>query len=127
MGIRLEFPNRVKVAAADRAKGICQCCKLPTVGKKIHFDHILPAALGGEPTLANCQVLCEACHKEKTGKEDIPRIRKADRQKRAALGIKNELRPKIQNAGFVKRERVKHGVDKSELPPLPRRSIYADE
>ena len=122
---RLEFSAKTKDQAAQRAGGKCQACGLPFAGKAMHFDHILPAALGGEPTLANCQCLCEPCHKEKTGKEDVPRIRKADRQRRAAAGIKRQTGPKLQSAGFAKTDKPR-AIDKSAMPKLPPRSLYRD-
>lgn len=121
---RVEFTAKVRDKAADRAGGKCQKCGLPFAGKKMHFDHILPLALYGESTLANCQVLCEPCHKEKTGKEDVPRIRKADRVKRAALGIKTTNGPTIESRGFPKKPERVGKIDKSVLPALPRRGLY---
>jgi len=53
-----------------------------------HYDHIIPDALGGEPTLENCQVLCKSCHSTKTSKEDAPRIAKAERNYRRNSNIK---------------------------------------
>lgn len=123
---RIEFPAKVRDKAADRAAGKCQKCGLPFGGKKMHFDHILPLALYGESTLANCQVLCEPCHKEKTGKEDVPRIRKADRVRRAALGIKRDG-PKIQSAGFPAKPERPGKIDKGALQPLPRRNPLTRE
>ncbi len=123
---RIEFPAKVRDKAADRANGKCQNCSLPFAGKKMHFDHILPLALGGESSLANCQVLCVSCHTTKTAKEDVPRIRKADRVKRAARGIMNETGPKIKSAGFPEKPEKPGKADKTNLPPLPRRSLYED-
>jgi len=117
---RIEFPAKIRDKAADRAAGKCQRCGLPFGGKKMHFDHILPLALNGESTLANCQVLCEPCHKEKTAKEDVPRIRKADRVKRAARGIKASDGPKIQSRPFPVKPRAK------KLPLPAWRNIYED-
>lgn len=85
---RREFPVKVKMQAAVRANGKCERCgvKIPAGG--FHFDHHDPDGLGGEPTLANCRVLCIPCHKDKT-REDNARMTKADNQrKRVALGIK---------------------------------------
>ena len=124
MSKRIEFTAKIRDKAADRAAGKCQKCGLPFGGKKMHFDHILPLALNGESTLANCQVLCEPCHKEKTAKEDVPRIRKADRSRRAARGIKNETAPKIKSPGFAVKQQKPGKIDKSKLPPLPRRNIF---
>ncbi len=124
---RVEFTAKVRDKAADRANGKCQKCGLPFGGKKMHFDHILPLALGGESSLANCQVLCVSCHTIKTAKEDVPRIRKADRVKRAARGIKTVSSPKIQNPGFPVKPDKHSKVDKTKLPPLPRRNIFTGE
>lgn len=120
---RLEFSAKVRDQAAQRANGKCEMCGLPFNGRRPHYDHILPAALGGKPELANCQVLCEPCHKEKTGKQDIPRIRKSDRQRKAANGADRKP-PQIQSAGFPKYEKpskvAKGGkIEKSALPSLP--------
>lgn len=124
---RIEFPAKVRDKAADRAAGKCQKCGLPFAGKKMHFDHILPLALNGESTLANCQVLCEPCHKEKTGKEDVPRIRKADRVKRAARGIKTTKGPKIECRGFPEKSDQPGKGKNSRLPLPPRRNIFTGE
>lgn len=83
--MRLEFPGKVRDKAALRAGGRCEKCG--GVYTKPEFDHILPDALGGKPELANCMVLCRQCHKEKTA-QDVKRIRKADRERRAHLGAK---------------------------------------
>jgi hypothetical protein len=99
---RLEFAGKVKDQAFARSGGRCEnkaCGALLTVGKYA-YDHILPAALGGKPTLANCQVICLACHTAKTSKEDVPRIRKADRQRRKHIGATTKSGPGIQSAGF---------------------------
>ena len=124
---RQEFPPKVKEQECERAQGKCRKCGIIIGDKPKHFDHILPDWLGGKPELSNCQLLCHECHKEKTAKEDVPRIAKAKRQHRKALGIKNESRPKIQSAGFQIVEKEHRGVNKSELPKLPPRGIYVDE
>lgn len=95
----VEFSAKTKDNAATRANGSCEKCGLPFSGRRPHYDHILPAALGGKPELSNCQVLCEPCHKEKTGKQDIPRIRKSDRQRKAANGAARKP-SQIQSRGF---------------------------
>lgn len=122
---RIEFSKKTRDQAAQRAAGKCQCCGLPFGGKPMRFDHILPAALGGEATLANCQVLCEPCHKAKTGTRDVPTIRKADRQRRAHFGIKNAKGRKLAGGGFQKVEKT-HAIDKSVFQKLPPRRLYED-
>jgi len=97
----VEFSAKTKDQAFTRSNGHCENakCRLPFNGRRPHYDHILPAALGGKPELSNCQVLCEPCHKVKTGKEDVPRIRKSDRQRKAANGAARKP-SQIQSRGF---------------------------
>lgn len=87
---RREFSRKVRQAALDRAKGHCEKCKAALKLREGEVDHILPDVLGGEPVLANAQVLCRVCHAEKTA-SDIRRTRKADRQRDKASGA---IRPK---------------------------------
>ena len=97
-----EFSTATKREAWDRCRGFCEGkipmtgegqvsgklmrCSAPLKGRKKEYDHILPIGLGGKSTLANLQVLCEACHTRKTSKEDVPRMAKADRQKNQDVG-----------------------------------------
>lgn len=89
MRARREFPKDVRIAAFRRANGRCEgrCGGRLYVGK-YHYDHVISDALGGEPILENCRVLCIACHGEKTSHQDVPRIAKADRQLASFAGIK---------------------------------------
>lgn len=77
--MRREFTRKVMSAAWERCGGRCEHCTAKLFPGHIEYDHIIPDALGGEPTLDNCQVLCTACHSAKTGKIDVPTIRKSDR------------------------------------------------
>ena len=77
--MRREFSPKVRAAAFARAAGLCQICTAKLYTGKYHFDHRIPDALGGEPSLANCVVVCVACHSAKTVQEDVPRISKAKR------------------------------------------------
>jgi len=77
--MRREFSRKVKAAAFLRSKGNCEGCGARLMPGKFIYDHRLPDALGGYPTLENCVVQCKACDAPKTA-EDIGRIRKADRQ-----------------------------------------------
>jgi 5-methylcytosine-specific restriction protein A len=63
---RREFPNKVRIAAFERAKGHCEKCTARLVVGKFAYDHVIADALGGEPTLENCAVLCASCHGIKT-------------------------------------------------------------
>lgn len=87
---RREFPAKVKAAAFERANGCCEnskCGVRLSVGK-FHYDHVIPDALGGEPTLENCAVLCHPCHLVKTAGEDVPRIAKTKRIRNNHIGAK---------------------------------------
>jgi 5-methylcytosine-specific restriction protein A len=119
---RDEFTAKTKEQAYERSQGRCEnrLCGLPLQIGKIHYDHIIPCRLGGTSEIKNCQVLCLACHQEKTGKEDIPRIAKARRQHRRHIGAV-EPKGNIQSRGFPKREKT----TPSKLIP-PRRSLYED-
>lgn len=113
---RREFTRKIKQAAIDRAKGHCDKCKAVLKPHEGEVDHILPDALGGEPTLANAQVLCRVCHAEKTA-DDIRRTRKGDRQRDKASGA---VRP---SSSLSTRDRPKppKPVTKPSLPP---RNLY---
>ena len=93
--MRREFSKQVRRDAFARANGRCEgwlsngtmCLAKLTVGK-FHYDHVIPDAHGGEPTLGNCQVICVACHKDKTTKKDVPAIAKTKRIQDRQIGIK---------------------------------------
>lgn len=84
--MRKEFSARVRAAAFERCKGLCERCGVKLSVGAFHYDHVLADGLGGAPTLDNVAVLCRACHGEKTATADIPQIAKADRQRSAYLG-----------------------------------------
>jgi 5-methylcytosine-specific restriction enzyme A len=97
--MRKEFPRRVKALAFKRccdANGQphCEGCGIVLRAGDLHFDHIVPDGLGGEPTLENCKVLCiKICHVKKTHQEDNPRMQKADRVLKKTYGIAKAKKP----------------------------------
>jgi 5-methylcytosine-specific restriction protein A len=99
---RREFPPKVKVAAWDRCKGNCEGCGAKLYPGKFAYDHDLPDGLGGEPVLANCRVLCTACHSIKSFTSDIPRMAKATRGKAKFVGAK-QSKHRLQGPGFGRR------------------------
>jgi 5-methylcytosine-specific restriction endonuclease McrA len=119
---RLEFPAKIKDAAIARANGRCQDCGMPFAGKKPEIDHILPCALGGQPTLANARAICGPCHKAKTA-ADVKGIRKADRQRRSHIGADAAPKTLIKSRGFPPSGKPAPKVAKQELPP---RALYKD-
>ncbi len=113
---RREFSKQIKRQAFERAKGFCEgenCGAYLTPGK-FAYDHVIADGLGGEPTLHNCAVLCSACHGEKTGKQDIPRIAKVKRIQDREKGIRKP--PTLRGAGFRK-----PSAQRSASRPLERR------
>ncbi len=63
--------------------------RCPTIVSKGRFrcDHVLPDALGGEPTFDNAQILCLQCDGVKTPR-DQTRIAKTLRQETAEYRVK---------------------------------------
>lgn len=102
---RKAIPDRVKTEAWEQADGRCQQCGIPCDGAEgadYHHDHVTPVALGGSNDIENIQILCFACHAQKTA-DDIERIAKADRQgQRSGQGARRKKRGtgQIKSAGF---------------------------
>lgn len=90
--MRQEFPTKVKAAAFLRAAGCCEVCTRRLATGDVRYDHINPDGLTGEPTLANCQVLCRSCHDLKTRTEDVPAIARAKRREARHIGAKPKSR-----------------------------------
>ena len=72
----------------------------------IEWDHILPLCLGGTNDDDNWHGLCRKCHATKTKKEAGMRA-KADRQRKAWLGVKKRRGRAIQSRPFDTRLRRK--------------------
>ncbi len=114
---RLEFNRKTRAAIIARAAGHCEKCKAVLKSGEGEVDHILPCALGGEPTIANGRLICRVCHNEKTA-SDIRQIRKSDRQRDKAT---RAIRPtaKIKSAGFPKSPKAERRQPKARLPQPP--------
>lgn len=118
---RRDFSRKVRKAAIARAAGHCEKCKATLKLREGEVDHILPDVLGGEPVLANAQVLCRLCHAEKSG-DDLRRTRKADRQGDKASGAMRRRivdTPKMQSAPMPTSPRAAGRQPKQALPPKP--------
>ena len=86
---RAEFTKKVKTTAWDRADGHCEKCKAPLRPGHIHYDHVIPTAIRADNSLANCNVLCTACHGAKTNL-DRRIIAKAHRLEEKHTGMKEK-------------------------------------
>ena len=96
---RREFNRKTRAAVFLRANGHCEECKAKLKVGEGEVDHILPDALGGEPTLENAKLLCRVCHAPKTA-DDIRRIRKADRMRDKHRGAWPKSRAKMPSRPF---------------------------
>lgn len=118
---RLEFSRKTKAAIIARAAGKCEACEAVLKPGEGDVDHILPCALGGEPTIANGRLICRVCHAEKTA-NDIRSIRKADRSRDKATGA-IAPKQKIRSAPFPRSAKA----DRPARPTLPPRQLYRQE
>ena len=82
-----DFPLKVEDDALARANGRCEGCGGALKPGRFQYDHIKPHAMGGASDLANCQVLCTACHIAKSQTDDMPSINRADRKGKVKRGL----------------------------------------
>ena len=60
---RAPIPDDVRVAVWARDRGTCVKCGS---SENLHFDHIIPVAKGGSPSVENIQILCQQCNLRKS-------------------------------------------------------------
>lgn len=123
-----EFSGKVRKQALARCGALCEWtdegretrCGVELRPGGVHYDHVMPQALGGENTLGNCQCLCPTHHKLKTARDDVPRIRHADRQRASAYNAKSRKGPKMQGRPFAKfeRERLEPSIKTMTRRPM---------
>jgi len=99
---RLEFSRKTRREALRRAEKHCEGngtrygladgyrCNAD-LSKGVEFDHDKTSAEGGDNSLENAVCLCRNCHAYKT-RDDVRRLRKADRQRDKADGV---MRPSM--------------------------------
>lgn len=116
-----EIPGDVKLRLWNRAAGFCQCCTRKIMaGEPKHFDHIKPLIDGGANAEGNIQVLCLACHGDKTSAEATGRAAMRSKAK-AVLGLKPKAKVKIPSPP----KPAKPVKDKLAVPP--RRNPWTGE
>lgn len=116
---RLEFTNEVKRAARARAGGICECGRVPQLGRpqgcgqrlgdgNTFYEHIVQAGIKDDASLDNCAALVRTCWREKTDLIDLPVVADTKRMEDRASGIKRRPRGRrLQGRGFYKPEQPK--------------------
>ena len=116
---RKEFSVAVRRAAWERAGGRCEGtlihwdngtserCGAPIDIGNFHYDHIVPTWMSDDASLANCQVLCTACHKTKT-KQDVKNIAKVKRIQKKQAGLR---KPRGRALAGTKRSGWKRKID----------------
>jgi len=62
------FSEAMKRAAYERQGGVCKQCGKPFAIEEMEGDHIDPWHSGGKTSAENCQMLCKACNRRKSGK-----------------------------------------------------------
>ncbi len=108
LGIKRPLSVRKKAFVRCCRDGVrhCEGCGIEINARTgIIHEHVIPAGLGGEPTLDNAKVHCKTCADIKTETEDKPRMAKADRVLKAHHGLKKKGRPMpgSKASGFKKR------------------------
>lgn len=83
--------------ALARCGGRCEACRAVLVKGGYQYDHDLPDAFGGPPTLANCRVLCTACHQ---AKRDWTAISKSNRIRKKHATPTEPRKPPAERVKF---------------------------
>lgn len=99
-----KIPPRVKLRIFERYDGRCNHCHLLIVGKLLpNYDHIIALANGGRNCESNIQLLCTACHPDKS-REDVREKSIFYKKKVRRLKLKRRrLIPGSKGSGFRKR------------------------
>ena len=65
----------------------------------LELDHIHPISQGGSDTIENCQLLCSACHRQKTNVQRRQRMTRVTADGRVIAGNFPIPKPKAKLAG----------------------------
>jgi len=134
MADRREFTAKTRKAALLRSGMRCEAVGawygLPAgercqndLAYGVQYDHVILDANSKDNSLENCAAVCPKCHAWKTQNRDTPTAAKTVRQK--LMGMKTRPKQPIQSAGFAPSDKPKRGVCKDDIPPLPRRQLFA--
>jgi len=81
-------PPRVRLRIYEAATGRCQGCTRKVIPGKWQADHIVALINGGENRETNLQLICDECHKAKTG-DDVAEKAAVTRKRAKHVGVKN--------------------------------------
>ena len=122
---RFEFTKKQKVAMLMRSKGVCEAGHEGTenfygmrkgeicLSKAKEFDHVIADALKRERPRSADEGLhvCIVHHKNKTHKNDRPKIAKANRIRNSSYGV-HKPKGKIKSHGFNRSESNTKTIDR---------------
>lgn len=97
----------------EKHKGVCVLClnKIDGVREPWIVEHLICLGLGGPDEDDNCGPAHETCRRDKD-KIDVAAIAKAKRVKQRHLGLKKNVKAKIQSPGFPARNRERKELTK---------------
>jgi hypothetical protein len=98
------IPPHVRLRVFQRADGKCQECGTEIIGKRWICDHRKALINGGANRESNLGPIHEGCDKTKTA-ADVAEKSRVYKKAAKNIGIKLTRGPKIQSAGFQKRQK----------------------
>jgi 5-methylcytosine-specific restriction endonuclease McrA len=73
---RRYLSQRDREAECEAQKWLCACCGKPLIPGQIEADHIQALEHDGDNASDNWQMLCRACHKDKTRRDHQARAKR---------------------------------------------------
>ena len=121
---RKRFTAKFRREFFAKHNGVCSICngRVDPRTEAFEIEHTNPLALTGTNDDDNLTLVHSKCHKSKT-RDDVARIAKAKRQERKDTGAGRPAGD-IKSAGFAPSAK-KPAIDKSSLPKLQPRKLYA--
>lgn len=103
--MRRRIGERERAEIFARAGGRCHWCgeRIDAGREAWSVDHVLALEMGGDEAKGSDNlkpIHDRPCHAEKTGRQDVPAIRKAQRNARRSMGIKRQPRRKMPYRKF---------------------------
>jgi 5-methylcytosine-specific restriction endonuclease McrA len=97
---RRSFTKKDRARIFTAASGVCHLCEgRIMVGEAWEVEHVIPYALTQDDGDDNLRPAHIKCHRDKTHKQDRPRISKAERQRAKHLGTWPKTKAPLQSRG----------------------------